>query len=166
AVIVGVTSESVKDSFSTPFNTGFNHEAQMNGIVVHAHIADQLIREAIDGTPILRGFSRGVEDFWIWAWAMAGVGVGLLIRYTIPALCASAAGLFGLAVIVYLGFGAAVLLPALPAAIAWIGSAGLTNQLLHAASNRTRALLRKSFEHYLPPAIIAQMLKSDTLPTL
>jgi len=165
-VIVGVTSESVKDSFSTPFNTGFNSEQQMNGIVVHAHVADQLIREAIGDTAVLRGFSRGVEDLWIWAWAMAGMALGLLIRYTIPAVCASAAGLLGLAGIVYVAFGAAVLLPVLPAAIAWIGSTGLTNRIMHAASNRTRALLRKSFEHYLPPAIISQMLASETLPKL
>jgi hypothetical protein len=53
---------------------------------------------------------------------------------------------------VYHAFGMALLLPAVPAAIAWLGSAGLTNQIMHAASNCTRALLRKSFEHYLPPA--------------
>jgi adenylate cyclase len=166
AVIVGVTSESVKDSFSTPFNTGFNSQEQMNGIVVHAHVADQLIREAIGGSAVLHGFSRGVEDLWIWAWAMAGMALGLLIRYTIPAVCASAAGLLGLAGIVYAAFGAVVLVPALPAAIAWIGSAGLTNRVMHAASNRTRTLLRKSFEHYLPPAVIAQMLAAETLPQL
>ena len=166
AVIVGVVSESVKDSFSTPFNTGFNSEDQMNGIVVHAHIADQLIREAVDGTAVLRGFSRGVEDIWIWTWAMAGMALGLLVRSTIPALCASAAGLLGLAGITYAAFGAAVLLPAFPAAIAWVGSTGLTNRVMHAASNRARALLRKSFEHYLPPAIISQMLASETLPKL
>jgi len=37
---------------------------------------------------------------------------------------------------------------------------------LHAASNRARAHLRKTFEHYLPPAVIADMINSDTLPKL
>jgi len=37
---------------------------------------------------------------------------------------------------------------------------------MYAASNRARALLRKSFEHYLPPAVIARMLASGTLPKL
>ena len=59
-----------------------------------------------------------------------------------------------------------MLLPAFPAAIAWVSSAGLTNRVMHAASNRARTLLRKSFEHYLPPAVIAQMLASETLPKL
>jgi adenylate cyclase len=71
-----------------------------------------------------------------------------------------------LAGIVYEAFGAALLLPALPAALAWVGSVGLTNRVMHAASNRTRALLRKSFEHYLPAAVIAQMLASEALPKL
>jgi adenylate cyclase len=165
-VIVGVNSESVHDSFSTPFNTGFNREDQMNGTGVHAHVADQLIREAMDGAPVLEGFPRHVEDLWIWAWAMAGMLLGLVVRYTIPALIGSALGLLILAGIVYGAFGAAVLLPALPAAVGWIGSTGLTNRLMYAASNRARMLLRKSFEHYLPPAVIAQMLASDALPKL
>jgi class 3 adenylate cyclase len=120
----------------------------------------------MDGAPILDGFPRRLENLWIWAWAMAGVALGLLVRYTIPALIVSAVGLLVLAGIVYEAFGAAVLLPACPAAVAWMGSTGLTNRLMHTASNRARALLRKSFEHYLPPAVITQMLASDSLPKL
>jgi adenylate cyclase len=37
---------------------------------------------------------------------------------------------------------------------------------MHAASNLGRALLRKSFERYLPPAVIAQMVASESLPKL
>jgi adenylate cyclase len=166
AVIVGITSESVNDFFSTPFNTGFRNEDPIYGITMHAHVADQLIRGAIDDSPFLRGFSRGVEDLWIWAWAIAGMALGLLVRYTSLAICGSVVGLLALAGAVYGAFGAAVLLPALPAAIAWVSSAGLTNRVMHAASNRARTLLRKSFEHYLPPAVIAQMLASETLPKL
>jgi adenylate cyclase len=166
AVLVGVTSESVKDTFSTPFGTGFGSEEPIWGITVHAHIADQLIRNAIDGAPSLRGLSRGGEDLWIWGWAIGGMALGLLVRYPIPAACGSALGVLVLAGAVYQAFGMALLLPAVPAAIAWVGSAGLTNRIMYAASNRIRALLRKSFEHYLPPAVIARMLASGTLPKL
>jgi adenylate cyclase len=165
-VIIGTTSESVKDSFSTPFNTGFNNQDPIYGITVHAHVAAQLIRESVDGAPILRGFPRAVEDLWIWAWALAGMTLGLLLRNTIPAISGSAAGLLILAGTAYQAFGAAVLLPAFPAAIAWVGSAGLTNRVMHAASNRRRTLLQKGFERFLPAAVIAQMLASETLPKL
>lgn len=166
AVIIGVTCETVKDMFSTPFSTGFNNEDLVYGITVHGYIADQLIRQALGGEPSLEGLSRGAENLWIWAWAVAGMVLGLLVRNTIPAICSSAVGLLALGGTVYEAFGAAILLPAFPAAIAWLGSAGLTNRLMYAASNRTRALLRRSFEHYLPPAVIAQMVASETLPKL
>jgi adenylate cyclase len=166
AVIVGVTSVSVNDSFSTPFNSGFHNGEPIFGVVLHAHLADQLIREAVDSAPIITGLPRAAEDGWIWGWAMAGTVLGTLIASSIPAALGTTAGLLALAGIVYGAFGAALFLPALPAAIAWVGAAGLTNRIMHAASNRTRALLRKSFEHYLPPAVIAQMLDSNTLPKL
>jgi adenylate cyclase len=167
AVIIGITSESVKDGFATPFNTGFNNEDPIYGITVHAHVAAQLIRAAVDGTPSsLPDFPRAVEDLWIWAWALAGMALGLLVRHTVPAMIGSAAGLVILAGTAYQAFGAAVLLPVFPAAIAWVGSVGLTNRVMHAASNRRRTLLQKGFERFLPAAVIAQMLASETLPKL
>jgi adenylate cyclase len=166
AVLIGVTSESVKDSFSTSFNTGFNNRDPIYGITVHAHVAAQLIRAALESASSLRSFSRGVEDLWIWAWALAGMALGLLVRHTLPALIGSGVGLLILAGTVYQAFGAAVLLPAFPAGIAWVGAAGLTNRIMHAASNRSRALLRKSFEHFLPPTVIAQIVAARRLPQL
>jgi len=165
-VILGVTAESVKDSFGTPFSTGFNGAEPVNGIAIHAHLADQLIREALDGDAILDGLPRHWESAWIWGWALGGAVLGLLIRSTLPAVGAGAAGLAAIAGVVYVAFGQALLLPAIPAALAWILTAALTNQLLHAASNRARARLRKSFEHYLPSQVIGQLVDADALPAL
>lgn len=166
AVIVGITAESVKDYFATPFNTGLHSAPPIWGIALHAQVADQLIREAEGGTSILVGLPRSFENLWIWVWAMGGALLGMALRSTLPAMLGIAAGLLALAGIIYAAFGAALLLPALPAGIAWVGSAGLANQLLHAASNRARAHLRRTFEHYLPPAVVAQMVEAETLPKL
>ena len=166
AVLVGITAESVKDYFATPFDTGFHNAPPIWGIALHAQVADQLIREAEGGSPILAWLPRGFENLWIWSWAIAGAALGMALRSTIPAVLGIAAGLAALAGIVYGAFSAALLLPALPAGIAWIGAAGLSNQLLHAASNRARAHLRRSFEHYLPPAVIDRMVEAEALPKL
>jgi adenylate cyclase len=166
AVLVGITAESVKDYFATPFDTGFHNAPPIWGIALHAQVADQLIREAEGASPILTGWPRRFENLWIWCWAMAGAGLGMALRSTIPAVLGMSAGLVALVGIVYGVFGVGLLLPALPAAIAWIGAAGLANLLLHAASNRARAHLRRSFEHYLPPAVIARMIEAETLPKL
>jgi len=165
-VIVGVTAESVRDEFATPFSSGFNGADPVNGIAIHAHLADQLIREALHGARMLDGLPRQFENLWIWVWAVGGAILGLMIRSTLPAVGGGAAGVTAIGAIVYVAFGRGLLLPAVPAALAWVGSAALTNQLLHAVSNRARARLRKSFEHYLPSAVIGQMVDADVLPTV
>jgi len=165
-VIVGVAAESVRDYFETPFSTGFNTADPIYGITIHSHLADQLIRQALDGTPSLYGLSRPLENVWIWVWALAGLGLGLAIRSTLPAVGGGFAGVLVIGGIVFAAFGRALLLPALPAALAWLGSGVLTNQLLHAAANRARIQLRCGFEHYLPSALISDMPKSGDLPKL
>ncbi len=165
-VIIGDALESVKDFFATPFSSGFGTAERNYGFEIHAHLADQLIRQASEGAAMLSGLPRRFENIWILAWAIAGAVLGLSIRAVVPAIAGSAAGLCAIGVIVYVAFGRALLLPAIPAALAWLGAAGMTNQLLHAASNRARVQLRKSFERYLPPTVITQMLDADQLPRL
>jgi adenylate cyclase len=165
-VVLGVTAESVKDSFTTPFSTGFNRAEPVNGIAIHAHLADQLIREAIDGTPVVDGLPRRYEDLWIALWALGGAVLGLAVRTTLPVLAGGGAGISALGIIAYAAFGRGLLLPAIAAAAAWLGAGVLTNQLLYAATNRARARLRESFERYLPPAVIERLVDADTLPEL
>ena len=164
-VIVGDALESVKDFFASPFNVGFNADHEF-GMEIHAHLVDQLIRLALGKSRILAGLPRGYEDLWIWAWAIGGALLGLAIRSTFAAAGVSAAGVAAIGGVTYVAFGQDLLLPALPAMMAWLGAAAVTNQLLHAASNRARQRLRKSFEHFLPPAVIAEMVRSDELPKL
>jgi adenylate cyclase len=159
-VLVGDMLESVKDFFATPFSTGFGTADPIYGFEIHAHLADQLIEQALTGTPPLAGLPRADEDGWIWGWAVAGGILGLMIRSTFMLLSGSGVGVAAIAGIVYVAFGQALLLPFLPAALAWLGSVGLTNQLLYAASNRARARLRRSFEHYLPPHYVAELARN------
>ena len=61
-------------------------------------------------------------------------------------------------------FGAAVLLPALPAAMAWVGWAGLANRIMHAASNRSRApYCAKASNIIFRPLSSREMLESDSI---
>jgi CHASE2 domain-containing sensor protein/class 3 adenylate cyclase len=158
-VILGITSESVKDFFATPFSTGFSTADPVYGIAVHGHLVDQLLRQATNGDPILTALPRRFEGVWIWLWALSGALIGMACRSTAPAIGATVAGIAALGLIVYSAFGWALLLPFFPAAFAWVGAAGLTNQLLHSASNRARAHLRKSFEHYLAPNLVNALVE-------
>ena len=166
AIFIGDLSESVRDDLSTPFNTGFGDEEPDRGIEIHAQLADQIIRLATGASKRLDGLPRAGENSWIVAWAIGGALLGLTIRSTLPAVAGGGLGLVAIGAIVYVAFGRALLLPLVPAAFAWSGTAALTNQLLYAATNRARARLRRSFEHYLPSAVVEQMVAADDLPHL
>lgn len=131
-VIIGSAAESVRELFVTPFNsevTGLGVPPSI-GITMHGYLADQLIRGALDGQPSLGALTHHAEMIWIWGWAIAGMLLAIAVRRTIPALAATFAGLVVLAAIVYEAFGTAFLLPALPAGLAWVGAAGLSNRAL------------------------------------
>ena len=164
-VIIGDALESVKDFFASPFNVGFNTQ-HVYGMTIHAHLVDQLIRLAHGDSQTLNGLPRRGEDLWIWLWAVGGAILGLTVRSSIAAATASVGGVAAIGGITFAAFGENLLLPAVPAVMAWLGAAAFTNQLLHAASNRARQRLRKSFEHFLPPAVIAEMVRSDEMPKL
>jgi CHASE2 domain-containing sensor protein len=131
-VIIGSAAESVRELFMTPFNnevTGLGIPP-ITGITMHAYLADQLIRGALDGEPSLGALTHRAEMIWTWGWAIAGTLLAIAVRRTIPALAATFAGLAVLVAIVYEAFGMAFLLPALPAGLAWVGAAGLSNRVL------------------------------------
>jgi CHASE2 domain-containing sensor protein len=73
-----------------------------------------------------------------------GAVLSLLVRSTVPTIAGGGAGLAAIGAITFAAFGRGLWLPAVPAALAWAGAAALTNQLLHAASNRARAQLRQA----------------------
>ena len=121
AVIIGSDAVSVPDFFTTPFNSEFTNVPPIAGIQIHGYLADQLIREALYGDPSLKLLSHhGTELMWICGWAIVGTIVGIVLRRPIPALGVLLAGLGVLFAIVYKAFGAALLLPAIPAGLAWV----------------------------------------------
>jgi len=61
--------------------------------------------------------------------------------------------------------GAGLLLPGVPVALAWVLSAAGCNFVMHSVGLRERTKLRRSFESYLDPRIINQMMQGDTLPS-
>jgi CHASE2 domain-containing sensor protein len=133
--IIGNVSRTVSDRFSTPFDSPLawsTNVPQTRGMVIHAHLADQLIGAALNGGSSLNAFSHHTEMIWIWGWAVAGALVRIAVRQTIPALVAFLAGLVAIAVIVYGAFGMNLLLPAVPGWFAWLGSAGLGNWAIRA----------------------------------
>jgi adenylate cyclase len=165
-VLVGTAALSIKDHFATPFSTGWGGEGPLIGIALHAHIADQLIRIANGETTNAVPLPRYVDHMAIWAAAMAGAVLALLVWRVLVVLLALFLGLGLVGGATAWGFaGAGLLLPGVPVALAWVLSAAGCNFVMHSAGLRERTQLRRSFESYLDPRIINQMMQGDTLPS-
>lgn len=165
-VLVGTAALSIKDNFATPFSTGWGGEGALIGLALHAHTADQLIRlangEARNPVPL----PRLADHVAIWAAAMAGAVLALLVWRVLVVLLALLLGLGLVGGATAWGFGGAgLLLPGVPVALAWVLSAAGCNLVMHSVGLRERAQLRRSFESYLDPRIISQMMQGDTLPS-
>ena len=165
-VLVGTAALSIKDHFATPFSTGWGGEEALIGIALHAHTADQLIRLSNGETHNPVPLPRLVDYTVVWAAAMAGAVLALLVWRVLIVLFALLLGLGLVAGATAWGFGGAgLLLPGVPVALAWVLSAAGCNFVMHSVGLRERTQLRRSFESYLDPRIISQMMQGDTLPS-
>jgi adenylate cyclase len=165
-VLVGTAALSIKDNFATPFSTRWGGEGSLIGIALHAHMADQLIRLAKGETRNPVPLPRLLDNVAIWAAAMAGAILALLVWRVLVVLTALVLGFGLVAGATAWGFGSAgLLLPGVPVALAWGLSAASCNFVMHSVGSRERSKLRRSFESYLDPRIINQMMQGDTLPS-
>lgn len=165
-VLVGTAALSIKDNFATPFSTGWGGEGLLIGIALHAHLADQLIRLANGESrnPVPR--PRMLDNVAIWIAAMAGAVLALVVWRVLVVLVALLLGLGLVGGVTAWGFGVAgLLLPGVPVALAWVLSAAGCNFVMHSVGLRERMQLRRSFESYLDPRIINEMMLGDTLPS-
>ena len=128
--------------------------------------ADQLIRLANGETRNPVPLPRLLDHVAIWAAAMAGAVLALLVWRVLVVLVALLLGLGLVGGATAWGFGSAgLLLPGVPVALAWVLSAAGCNFVMHSVGLRERTQLRRSFESYLDPRIISQMMQGDTLPS-
>ena len=120
-VLIGTAALSIKDSFATPFSTGWGGEGPLVGIALHAHTADQLIRIANGESRNPVPLPRLMDDVTIWAAAMAGAVLALLVWRVLVVLVALLLGLGLVGGATAWGFsGAGLLLPGVP--VIWPGA--------------------------------------------
>ena len=79
-VFIGSTATSTNDFFKSPYsNSRFSNSGLTAGVVVHANIASQLVRGALEGRPNLRGLTDVWQGIWIGVWSLLGAGGSWLI---------------------------------------------------------------------------------------
>jgi adenylate cyclase len=148
-VLIGVTAESIKDDFYTPFSRGMSANQYVPGVAVHAHIASQLLRMALDGQVPMRTVPDWQEWLWIALWSGAGALLALGVRS--PWRLATAVG-GGVLVLVGFGFLAFVRswwVPLVPPAAAWLVSAGIVIAYTSYQESLQRSMLMQLFSRHV-----------------
>jgi CHASE2 domain-containing sensor protein len=118
-ILIGVTAESEKDYFFTPYS-GSNWGAQMAGVSVHAQSVSQILSTVLDRQPLLWTWTKGIDWLWIWVWGAAGAVLVGWTRRPLLQTVVIALGLASLTGVSFLLFTQAGWVPLIPAGFAFV----------------------------------------------
>lgn len=158
AVLIGVTSQTVKDFFQTPL-TGRSGPGFAYGAEIHAVTAQQLIDHAGGGLSPLVSVSEALSNAGIIAAALGGGLIALFIHSTGLAVFLGFAGSSLLLIAGSWAHSSDLLLPAGPAAMAWLLSFLLGIGIVLSRARSQRRVLARIFSSQLSDELAAQVWK-------
>jgi adenylate cyclase len=152
-VLIGTTTDSIKDEFYTPYSGNtITTPDRMYGVEAHAQIASQILSGALGDRSSIKVWDDNLELLWIAVWAMAGAVVW---RLRSPGLAiASLVGLESL-----LGVGSYLLflqgwwIPVVPPAIALALTAVAITGYIAQQESLDRHAVMNLFGRYVTPTI-------------
>jgi CHASE2 domain-containing sensor protein len=71
-VLIGYTTETVKDFFYTPYSGQRQKNQFMPGIVAHAQVVSQILSTVLDNRPMFWFWPEWAEILWISGWSIVG----------------------------------------------------------------------------------------------
>jgi adenylate cyclase len=151
--LLGVTAESVKDNFYTPFSGMFGAKESTYGVALYGQIASQLVRAALAGEQPLAVFPDSAEALWILAWCLLGATLAFVTPSAWRFDAAVAAGLAILIVAVHAVFLAGWWIPLVPPALGWVASAGVVSAYVSGREKKERSRLMGLFSAYVSPEL-------------
>jgi adenylate cyclase len=101
-VLIGYTTETVKDVFYTPYSGQQQKNQFMPGIVVHAQVISQILSAVLDKRPMFWFWPEWAEILWISGWSIVGGTVASRMTHPVRLAVTFAAMLSGCGAI---GFG-------------------------------------------------------------
>ena len=158
-VIIGIMANSVKDFFYTPQSRGFLIQQQIPGVVIHAHIANQLLEFAKGKKHPRKSISEKQEKLWILLWCLMGGLIGFRVRSIWYYTMTGSIILLVLFLIAYFSFIKSWWIPLVPPAVAWLVSASIVTAYMSNQEKRQRSLLMRLFSSYVSPEVADSIWK-------
>jgi hypothetical protein len=145
-VLIGVTGESYRDVFFTPYSTyssGWLGSVTTSARVeIHADLASQILSAALEGRPLMRVWSKPLEWLWIFGWSVVGGNLSWQFwrlrspQGSVFSIFLAGVGLIG---VCYGAFLVGWWLPLIPAVLALVGSAIMIPPIM-STSNQLKSL--------------------------
>ncbi len=132
--LLGVTAESVKDSFYTPFSGTFGAKEATYGVALYGNMVSQLVRGALAGDRPLAVLPDSAEALWILLWCL----LGATLAFVTPSAWRFLLGWW---------------IPLVPPALGWVASAGVVNAYVSGREKKERARLMGLFSAYVSPEL-------------
>ena len=150
-VFIGPLASSLKDHLSTPLAKRFP------GVLMHAHVVSQLLRQAVEGQRPLRSWSEWQETLWLFLWCATGTLIGLKLKSPLAfvlVIVICAGGLFGA---YSLAFAADLWLPVVTPTVAFIGTAVLGTSYQAYLEKKSRDVLMQLFSRHVAGDVAAHI---------
>ncbi|MEG4997458.1 CHASE2 domain-containing protein [Microcoleus sp. B4-D4] len=74
-VLIGYTTETVKDFFYTPYSGQRQNKQFMPGIVAHGQVVSQILSAVLDNKPMFWFWPEWAEILWLSGWSIVGATV-------------------------------------------------------------------------------------------
>ena len=163
-VLIGVTAQSVKDLFYTPYSRGITDEQQsVAGVFLHAQAVSQLLRISLGESRPVKTLVESSEVWWILLWSFIGGGVGFRLRSPwLFSLC----GAIGVSVVWLITFFAFTLgwwIPSVPPVIAFLLSAALVTSFMSHQEKKKRQVIMQLFSKHVSPEVAASIWRQRDL---
>jgi adenylate cyclase len=148
-VLIGVTAQSVKDFFFTPYSRGFSEGQQVPGVNLHALMIRQLLRAGLEGVRPLATLTEEQETLWILFWCLLGGILGLKAHSAWRFCLLGSVGALLIGLTAYGAFLNRWWIPLAPPALAFLLSAALVTAYLTSLERKQRALLMNIFSKHV-----------------
>ena len=148
-VLIGVTAQSVKDFFFTPYSRSFSDAQQVPGVSLHALMVSQLLRAGLEGIEPLAPITEPEEMLWIFLWTLIGGITGLKARSAWRFSVLGFAGVFLIGLSAYLAFVHRWWIPLAPPVIVFLLTAALVTAYVTSLERKERALLMQIFSKHV-----------------
>ena len=148
-VLIGVTAQSVKDFFFSPYSRGFSEEQQVPGVILHGLMISQFLRAGMEGVQPLATLTEKQEMLWILLCCLLGGILGLRAHSAWRFSLLSFAGVLLIGLSAYSAFLYRWWIPFAPPALAFVLSAALVTAYLTSLERKQRSLLMQIFSKHV-----------------